>query len=616
MKHLFTIGMIVLLSLLEVNAQNDVLVDVLNYESEQRERVNAFIAQNPLSLREEQGKRLWDVINGQAIYIEDLNIRAARSTRTNFIKPEGNLDLNLTGIGMDIGIWEVGGIPQPDHPEFGDRAGESRVKVVDSIGTSFHATHVGGTLIARGENTGAQGMAIFATMSAYDNLSDLSEALRAARDEGMLISNHSYGVPIENIEGNEWLAGAYNSTARVWDNLANNYPYYLPVLAGGNDGRVEYEGGIAEGYDKLTTNSNSKNLLIVANASNVFLDNETGVMTNATINPGSSQGPTDDGRIKPDIAGLGTGITSTAPNNQYGTATGTSMASPNVAGSALLLQELYERLNGQYMLSATLKGLISVTADDAGPIGPDPFFGWGVMNSKRAAEAIINNATEDIISERTLIDSRTETIRVENNSGIPMKVALAWNDPAGPTATNGVFNDRTPRLVNDLDLKAVSLEDSELEYFPWLLDITNVEAAASKGVNTVDNIEIIEIEEQGTFDIIISHKDELRNGEQDYTLIILNGVEQPLSSVAFNSQDITFWPNPVKNTLNISSSEVSFSKDAQVSVYDMVGREILSFEDLNPDSTLNLDMSSLSKGIYILNLNDGEQSLQKRIIKE
>lgn len=616
MKYLFTIGMVVLFSLLQVNAQNDVLVDVLNYESEQRERVNAFIAQNPLSLREEQGKRLWDVINGQAIYIEDLNIRAARSTRTNFIKPEGNLDLNLTGIGMDIGIWEVGGIPQPDHPEFGDRAGESRVKVVDSIGTSFHATHVGGTLIARGENTGAQGMAIFATMSAYDNLSDLSEALRAARDEGMLISNHSYGVPIENIEGNEWLAGAYNNTARVWDNLANNYPYYLPVLAGGNDGRVEYEGGIAEGYDKLTTNSNSKNLLIVANASNVFLDNETGVMTNATINPGSSQGPTDDGRIKPDIAGLGTGITSTAPNNQYGTATGTSMASPNVAGSALLLQELYERLNGQYMLSATLKGLISVTADDAGPIGPDPFFGWGVMNSKRAAEAIINNATEDIISERTLIDSRTETIRVENNSGIPMKVALAWNDPAGPTATNGVFNDRTPRLVNDLDLKAVSLEDSELEYFPWLLDITNVEAAASKGVNTVDNIEIIEIEEQGTFDIIISHKDELRNGEQDYTLIILNGVEQPLSSVAFNSQDITFWPNPVKNTLNISSSEVSFSKDVQVSVYDMVGREILSFEDLNPNNSLNLDMSSLSKGIYILNLNDGEQSLQKRIIKE
>jgi hypothetical protein len=292
------------------------------------------------------------------------------------------------------------------------------------------------------------------------------------------------------------------------------------------------------------------------------------------------------------------------------------MASPNVAGSALLLQELYGRLNDDFMLSATLKGLISVTADDAGSVGPDPNFGWGIMNSKRAAEAILNDGEGDLIIERTLIQGRTETMRISTNSQKAMRVALAWNDPAGPTATNGVFNDRTSRLVNDLDLKIVNQADTEQEYFPWLLDVTNVEAPAAKGVNNVDNIEIIEIDEQGIFDIIVTHKNDLRQGEQDYTLIVLNGEEQPLSSATFNSQNITFWPNPVKSSLNITASEISFSKDVQVSVYDMVGREILSFKDLEITNNLNLDMSSLSKGIYILNLNDGAQSIQKRIIKE
>ncbi|WP_421020008.1 S8 family serine peptidase, partial [Klebsiella pneumoniae] len=54
----------------------------------------------------------------------------------------------------------------------------------------------------------------------------------------------------------------------------------------------------------------------------------------------SSWGPTDDGRIKPDLVADGVSVTSTGGNSttSYATLSGTSMAAPNTTGSLLLLQ--------------------------------------------------------------------------------------------------------------------------------------------------------------------------------------------------------------------------------------------------------------------------------------
>ena len=60
---------------------------------------------------------LWDVIDNHPTYIKNYKARAAKSTRTLFLAPNGGLGLDLGGKSLNIGVWKVGGIPQLDHPE-------------------------------------------------------------------------------------------------------------------------------------------------------------------------------------------------------------------------------------------------------------------------------------------------------------------------------------------------------------------------------------------------------------------------------------------------------------------------------------------------------------------
>ena len=127
---------------------------------------------------------------------------------------------------------------------------------------------------------------------------------------------------------------------------------------------------------------NAKNILTVG-----AIDGGDVVPTKPTdikMSAYSSWGPTDDGRIKPDIVGIGENILSASSNSDdaYVTLTGTSVSAPNVAGSLLLLQEYYARKNYGFMMrSSTLKGLALHTANEAGTTqGPDYQFGWGLLN--------------------------------------------------------------------------------------------------------------------------------------------------------------------------------------------------------------------------------------------
>ena len=148
----------------------------------------------------------------------------------------------------------------------------------------------------------------------------------------------------------------------------------------------------------------------VANGLDASIDND-GNLNSGGRNSSSSEGPADDLRIKPDIMGNGTGLYSTyeSADAVYSTISGTSMASPNVAGTLLLLQQHYKNVTNNFMKAATLKGLACHTADDAGNIGPDPVFGWGLLNAKKAAEkqAILTAMADAGLSPEDFVTNET-----------------------------------------------------------------------------------------------------------------------------------------------------------------------------------------------------------------
>ena len=383
-----------------------------------------------------------------------------------FSQSGGDLNLDLEGENMNVATWD-GGPTLASHQEFtsDDENSTSRITTPDlssSNGRSNHSTHVSGTIVASGKNSSAKGMAPKATLVSYDWDNDTIEALDEAILNGLLFSNHSYGIPVLTDDGlpnaPTWLMGCYNNEAKAWDDIAYNAPYYLMIAAAGNSGEDNYDGGLQANYDKLTNFGVSKNNLVVANASNpVIHPNGSGDLLSLFINSSSSQGPADDGRIKPDISADGTNVFSpiSSSDTDYATYSGTSMATPNVLGSLLLLQEYYNRLYSKFMLSATVKALVIHTADDDKTIiGPDPIFGWGLLNSKYAAEVIQNSTTNNsVIIEKSLENKGTYAFDFTvSDGGHPVSATIVWTDPSGTDFTD-VLNSPNAALVNDLDLR-------------------------------------------------------------------------------------------------------------------------------------------------------------------
>ncbi|WP_245539778.1 S8 family serine peptidase [Psychroflexus tropicus] len=474
--------------------------------------------------------------DGTPIYYQTYNVDAALSTRTNHLNIGGSTGFNLDGQDMTAHVWD-GGHARETHQEY-QTSGSSRVSIMDTasegLDLNFHAGHVTGTIMASGVVPDAKGMAPQASVEGYKWNNDLGEATSAAAN-GMLISNHSYGFRSDLVP--DYYFGGYINDSENWDRLHFNAPYYLMVVAAGNDGNSNFNGSPLDPnnpqFDKLTGHSTAKNNLVVANGRDANVD-EDGNLISVLINSGSSQGPTDDLRVKPDITGNGTGVYSTYANGDasYNSISGTSMASPNVAGSALLLQQHSQNLFGEYMLSATLKGLILHTADDAGLEGPDNVYGWGLMNAKRAAETMASKDNGSVINDLSLFPGQTYTLEVESNDVDDLLASISWTDPAGQAST--ALNSDTPQLVNDLD---IVVEQAGSENLPWRLTGVN---SNEKGNNSRDNFERVDIQNaSGNYTIRVTHKGDLTNDQQNFTLIVTGLNSEPVVCEATPPTGIT-----------------------------------------------------------------------------
>jgi len=547
---------------------------------------------------------IYDIVNGKPIYLKTFNRGAAISTRANFLHNNGGLGLNIEGQNMIAFVWD-GGIAKDNHMEL-MVGGSSKISFADNATTvSSHATHVIGTMIAQGVNSNAKGMAPRATAYSLDWFNDAAEVAGAA-SIGMLISNHSYGPNLQDLS--DWSIGAYVAESKTWDDILYAAPYYLLVCAAGNDGNDAVSNGSPiEGnnfFDKLSGMATAKNTMVVANANDALISNGN-LIGGGAINSSSSKGPTDDYRIKPDITGNGTNIYScvSSSNTAYDSYTGTSMASPNVAGTLLLLQQLYNQENGNYMYASTLKGLALHTADDKGMSGPDAIYGWGYLNAKKASEIILS--ATDIIEEKSLSNNQVLSFDVIADGSSDLEVSISWTDPTTNNVNNGNVNNTIPVLVNDLDIR-VSKNGST--YFPWKLTSVN---SNTTGDNIVDPFEKIKINNaSGQYTITVSHKGVL-NSNQNYSLIVSGITSSNLNVKANQIKNVFVWPNPTKNYINIKLDDF---KNTNIKIFTLMGEEIfMKNYNLNSES-LKLNLNYLSTGVYILEINKNQRKFNQKII--
>lgn len=486
--------------------------------------------------------------NGMPVYFSSGNLTSAKTISTSKVWSGGGLGLNLSGNGITLREWDQSAV-RKTHQELAGRVTQG-----DGVtALSAHSTHVAGTMMATGVVANAHGMANQSTLRAFDWWYDYAEMASEAA-AGALLSNHSYifitgwynsgswywyGDPaISQVE--DYTYGFYGDDASIVDTIAFNAPYYLICKAAGNekgygpssqpvshyvwDGTnwvtssvIRNVNGMPSGYDCISNGFGvSKNVLTVGAVYGI--PNGYTAPSDVVLASFSSTGPCDDGRIKPDIVTDGVGLYSTysTADNAYASMSGTSMATPGAAGSLALLQECYHNLHGVYMRAATLKALVIHSADEAGSNpGPDYQFGWGLMNTAKAANLIANNSSA-LIRELSLGNGNVYTLDMKANGTEPLRATICWTDvPGNPPAP--ALNPPDIMLVNDLDIRI----DGNT-YKPWILDRANPSAAAATGDNIRDNVEQIYIPgiTAGCHVLTVSHKGTLSGGAQAFSLIL------------------------------------------------------------------------------------------------
>ncbi len=541
-------------------------------------------------------------------YYKTRNKEAAVSTAASFLRQSAPYAVD--GSGITAGIWD-GGAVRRTHTEF-----ESRVTVKDGSSADDHATHVAGTIGARGASINAKGMAPAVAIDSYDWNSDTSEMTsRAATSSGqagrIYFSNHSYGYirgwdyddstsyrRYYGVGTEETGFGQYNEDARTLDILAFNAPYYLIFWAAGNDrsdnpsngenvyldsetrtlttfnsgnpnhpkGDGVYRGN---GYENIADHALAKNIVTVGAVYPATRNSSTAVFqSGAEMSSFSCWGPTDDGRIKPDLVANGVSVYSTVATNDsaYDTYNGTSMATPNAAGTAALLLDYYESLFASYPRAATLKGLLIHTADDLGNAGPDYVYGWGLINAKHAADHLLAHKNTPALGRLIEADlTAAQPADIYNfvwDGSSPIRVTLCWTDPAGTATTSA--NSRTARLVNDLDV-LLTAPDGTSTYSPFIMpyvgdwSVAKLSAAATTGHNDRDTVEQIYLAsptQTGTYQIRVSYTGTLTNGVQNYSLLVsgnttgaslLTPVAIAASQVSSTSFTANWNPSPGAN---------------------------------------------------------------------
>ncbi|MBS1597748.1 MAG: S8 family serine peptidase [Bacteroidetes bacterium] len=425
---------------------------------------------------------------------------------------------NLQGKNVTLGIGDNS--DPSSHIDFAGRLIQRNATTVNLHGTHTTGTMAGGGIL----NPRYQGMAPKARIVSQYFSDIIVNTPVYINDYNMVLTNNSYYTGFDFCPGD----GDYDAVSNYGDVQLIQNPTLLHVFAAGNDGGLtcspypSHFGTIKSGFQS------GKNTLVVGNISN----------STYTINASSSKGPVNDGRIKPEVTAGGVLITSTYPNNAYGTSSGTSMSAPTVTGTLGLLYERYRQLHGGADPAAALiKAIVCNGADDLGNPGPDFTYGFGMLNARNAVEMMERN--QYFSGSISAGGNNTYTISAVPAGIRQLKIMLYWPDaPAAAFAPAA--------LVNNLDLNVVT--PGGTTHLPLILDPSpaNVNNNAIEGIDNLNNIEQVVIDNPpaGDFTIHVAGAN-IPQGPQQY--IVAYQIVNAAITVEYPFGNETLVPGEIEN---------------------------------------------------------------------
>jgi subtilisin-like proprotein convertase family protein len=353
-------------------------------------------------------------------------------------------------------------------------------------------------------------------------VTDLNPIFQQAYDQGARVHNNSW-----NDNENADVQNLYTDASEDVDEFMWNNPDFLIVFACGNQGWPD-----ADNLGTVGSPSTAKNGMSVGAT--------YGGEYSFFLADLSSWGPTSDGRIKPEVVFPGQSVYSASGDEDIGTdnctssgGTGTSYASPGVAGNALLVREYF--MEGWYPTgwptpsdaftpsAALLKAMlvnsaVSIERNQSNEIITIPHAaqGWGRIlldNALYFAGDARDLWVDEYTGGFTSPSDPPVTYMLEmDDTGEPLEVTLAWTDfPSTPAASI--------HLINDLDLRV----DGPSGGFVGnnFLHGVSLHGGAHDRLNNLEQV-LIEDPAPGVYSITISPH-AVPSGPQPFSLVVTGG---------------------------------------------------------------------------------------------
>ena len=364
---------------------------------------------NPHVTRIEPDGKVW------AIDVELDNTWGVKRIGAGTVHDGGN-----KGTGVKVAVLDTG--IDTDHPDLSyDPACSASFVEGETLEDGHgHGTHTAGTVAALDNDKGVVGVAPEAALCIYKVLSDSGSgsysdviaALERAVKDGVQVTNNSYGSsgdPGETVKAafdNAYAAGV------------------LHAAAAGNSGNPPGKGDnciYPARWDSL-----------IATAATKQDDNRASFSSTCA---------------EMELAAPGYQINSTVPGGGYGEKSGTSMASPHVAGTAaLVIATGISDANGNGRINDEVRQRLDETADDLGDPGRDTKYGYGLVDADEAAGQVNDPPTVSITSpaDGSTFDSEA-TITFEGTASDTedgdLTASLSWTSSIdGPIGTGGSFS--------------------------------------------------------------------------------------------------------------------------------------------------------------------------------